>query len=219
MRCCGSDCDATARHFNAAVAERDRQRYRSHGLDKRARRLVDGLLGAEIAGCSILDVGSGLGLPTLELLKRGAARATLADASSAYLDAARREAAACALADRVDVVLGDFVQTVDRIDAADIVVLDRTVCCYPAWQPLLEAAAARCRSVLGVTYPRNRPDVRLVIALENLRRRFKHDAFRAFVHSPAAMDLTLRRAGLHRISHAATFAWSIDIYARAVDGR
>ena len=41
---------------------------------------------------------------------------------------------------------------------ADIVVLDRVVCCYPAWSPLLAAAMSRGRVLLGLTYPRARAD-------------------------------------------------------------
>lgn len=212
--CCKPDCEATARHFGPAAAEADRDRYLRKGPDKRARLLRDGLLGTGVTGCSILDVGSGLGLITFELLKHGAETAVLADASPAYLDAARQAAAAAGFGDRVHVVPGDFVETAENIEPADVVVLDRAVCCYPAWRPLLEAAAARCRRVLGITYPRSRPDIRLVLGLENLRRRWSQDAFRAFVHPPAAMDAALREYGLRRISYAGTFFWHVDLYVR-----
>ena len=216
MRCCRPDCAATLRHFDESVAQGERQRYRAKGLDKRARKLV-GALGLRIDGASILDVGSGLGLVSFELLTRGAATATLCDASMAYLDAAREEATERGLGDRIRIAEGDFVETAARLGAADVVVLDRSVCCYPAWQPLLEAAAARCTRALGLTYPHHRPDIRAVLAFENLRRRWTGDRFRAFVHDPSAMDGTLRRAGFRRVSQARTFAWKIDVYERLGD--
>jgi magnesium-protoporphyrin O-methyltransferase len=154
---------------------------------------------------------------SFELLTRGAATATLSDASPAYLEAAREEAAERGMADRTRVALGDFVEIASHLVPADVVVLDRVVCCYPAWRPLLEAAAARCTRVLAITYPPGRPDVRAVIAFENARRRWFGDGFRAFVHPPPDMDRVLRESGLRRVTRARTLVWKIDIYVRDLE--
>jgi magnesium-protoporphyrin O-methyltransferase len=204
----------TARHFDTGVATGDRDRYRARGLDKRARRLVDAVAGLGIRDATVLDVGAGLGLVSFELLARGARSATLSDAAPAYLDAAREEAKQRGMADRLQVAEGDFVETATQLAPADVVVLDRAVCCYPAWRPLLEAAAGRCKRVLGITYPPARLDVRAVIAFENAWRRWFGDAFRAFVHPPADMENALRESGLQRVTRARTFVWIIDVYVR-----
>jgi magnesium-protoporphyrin O-methyltransferase len=210
--CCGAHCDAAARLFDAAAAARERARYRKRGPDARTRRLIGAIRALGLTNPTILDVGSGLGIVSLELLKAGAATATLADASPAYLDAARVLAAEAALADRMQFVAGDFVETAPQIEPADIVVLDRSVCCYPAYEPLLATAASRCRRALAFTAPRRRLDIRMVVGLENFRRRLTGNAFRAFVHRPETMDAVLRGSGFHRRSHAATFLWNIDLY-------
>jgi magnesium-protoporphyrin O-methyltransferase len=207
-------CDATARHFDATVADKDAAAYRKRGLDKRARLLLEAVRRAGVSGRTVLDIGSGMGALSLELIKAGASHATLADASPAYLGAARAEAARASVLDRLALGPGDFVETVTGISAADIVVLDRVVCCYPAWSPLLAAAMSRSRVLLGLTYPRARADVRMVLAFENLRRRLKGDAFRAFVHSPAAMEAALRDRGWRRVSRQGTLMWRVDLYAR-----
>jgi SAM-dependent methyltransferase len=209
--CC---CGPAIRHFDQTIAEQDIARYRRKGLEKRARLLLESIHRSGLSGRSVLDVGSGVGTLSLELLKAGATHATLADASPAYLAAAKTEAARARLVDRVDVVPGDFVETVDRISPADIVVLDRVVCCYPAWPALLTAAMSRGRALLGLTYPRARADVRLVIAIENLRRRLKGDAFRAFVHPPMAMRAALRTNGWRLLYRGGTYAWRVDLYER-----
>jgi SAM-dependent methyltransferase len=206
-------CGPAIRHFNQALADQNLAQYRDKGLDKRARLLVQALLHAGAAGRSVLDVGSGAGILSFELLKAGVSRATLADASPACLAAARLEATRSGLSERVEMITGDFVETAARAPAADIVILDRVVCCYPAWSPLLAAAMGRGRVLLGLTYPRGRPDMRLVIALENLRRRLKGDAFRAFVHPPAAMEAALRAGGWRLISRGGTLGWRVDLYA------
>jgi magnesium-protoporphyrin O-methyltransferase len=213
--CCGKAvCEATAQHFCRAVAEADLKRYRRKGPDKRARLLIEGLTRTGLSGSSVLDVGAGLGMVTFELIKRGARDAVLADASPAYLDAAREETQRFGLTDRIRYVPGDFVETSKDVAPADVVVLDRAVCCYPAWRPLLEEAAARCRHAFGLTYPRPRIAVRLMLGLENLRRRWSGSAFRAFVHPPAEMDTALRQNGLRRVSRAETFFWHVDVYVR-----
>ena len=64
-------------------------------------------------------------------MDRGAAEGTSADASPAYLAAARTEAESRSYANRMRYVDGDFVEPAGELDAADIVTLDRVVCCYP----------------------------------------------------------------------------------------
>jgi len=207
-------CQAASRHFDEKVAEQDLAASRTKGLDKRARLLLGALRRSGVSGRSVLDVGAGVGMLSLELLKAGASRACLADASPAYVGAASREAARSGLSDRVETVLGDFVETAGGMSAADILVMDRVVCCYAEWLPLLKAAMTRGRSVIGMTYPRARPDVRLVIGFENLLRRLKGNLFRTFVHPPAAMQAALEGGGWRLRYRGSTFLWRIDVYAR-----
>lgn len=207
-------CGPAIHHFDQAIAEGDLARYRKKGLDKRPRLLLEAIRRSGLSGRSVLDVGSGAGTLSLELLKAGATQATLADASPAYLAAAKAEAARANLVDRIDIVSGDFVETVDRISPVDVVVLDRVVCCYPAWSALLAAAMSRSRVLLGLTYPRARAHMRMVFAFDNLRRRLKGDVFRAFVHPPAAMQAALRAGGWHLTTCRRTIN-----AARSVTGR
>ena len=214
MSCCGPHCSATASHFGQASAEADLKRYHTKGLDKRGRLLLEGLVRLGIEDASVLDIGGGIGTMTFELLKRGATSGVLADAAPAYLEAARAEATRTGVQHRIQFEEGNFVETSDNIAAADVVVLDRAVCCYPDWNTLLERAAVRCRRYLGLTYPWNRPDVRFMLGFENLLRRFSRDDFRAFVHAPAKMHEALQASGLELVSRAHTFFWHIDVYAR-----
>jgi magnesium-protoporphyrin O-methyltransferase len=217
MSCCRSACDAVAGHFNAVVAHAELDRYRRKGLDKRARRLIKTLVQCGVRGRSALDVGGGVGMLAFELLKRGASRIVLADASSANLEAARDEATRANLGDRIRFALGDFTAVAVALEPADIVVLDRVVCCYPEWKPLLERASDRCLKIFALSYPKDRLDVRLAIAFENLRRRWRGDPFRAFVHSPSQMRATLEAAGMRHMRRTGTLSWRIDVYARLSD--
>ena len=212
--CCGPHCSATAAHFSKASAEGDLKRYHTKGLDKRGRQLLQALVRLGIQNASVLDIGAGVGTMTFELLKHGAMSAVLADAAPAYLESARAEAERTGLQDRIRFEQGNFVETSAGIAPADVVVLDRAVCCYPDWKALLERAASRCRRMLGVTYPWSRPDVRFWIGFENFRRRLSNDDFRAFVHPPDEMHEALQAFGLERVSRAHTLVWHVDVYER-----
>src|SRR5262249_35843812 len=151
------------------------------------RLLRDGIVAAG-GGRSLLDIGGGIGALSLELIARGFERSTIVDASPAYQEAARRAAAERDVERRMEFHEGDFVDHAPRLDSADVVALDRVVCCYPAYQPLLEAAAAHCGRVFAYAFPHDRWYVRLGIGGENLVMGLMRQTFRAYVHPEAAMS-------------------------------
>jgi len=162
----------------------------------------------------LLDIGAGIGVLTFELLHAGFGHATAVDASSAYMACGREEAARRRVAARVDWVEGDFVDLAPRLPLADVVTLDRVVCCYPAYEPLLTAALERASHAVGLSYPRDRWYVRGMMALENGLRRLRGGTFRTFVHSPAGMIALLRTRGFRLVGRRTTVAWSVDVYAK-----
>jgi magnesium-protoporphyrin O-methyltransferase len=109
---------------------------------------------------------------------------------------------------------GDLVDHASQLAPADAVVLDRVVCCYPAYQPLLQAALAHSQRLFAYSYPQDRWDVRLVVRIQNMIRGWTHRAFRTFVHSEAAMGALLTAQGFRRISRRKTFVWCADVYLR-----
>ncbi|UCC73007.1 MAG: methyltransferase domain-containing protein [Gemmatimonadota bacterium] len=80
-------------------------------------------------GATLLDIGGGVGVIQHELLDAGARGATGVEAVPRYLAAARGEAERRGHAERVDLVLGDFVELAGAIEPADMVTLDRVICC------------------------------------------------------------------------------------------
>ena len=215
MRCCGSDCAATARHFSDAVAERDLARYRKEGPDLTTRLLLGSLRPSAGRGSTLLDVGGGIGVVSFELLAAGIRSATLVEASPAYLEKAGIEAQRRGVDTRLNVVLGDFVAVADSLTVADIVVLDRVVCCYPNYVALLRSAVARCGGMLALSYPLDRWYVRAMIRVENFVRRVRGDEFRAFVHPVTDMEAIVQEAGFRRLSRTATRVWCGDVYAHS----
>jgi magnesium-protoporphyrin O-methyltransferase len=151
----------------------------------------------------------------VELAGVGLAGVTLADASSGYLDAARHHLASRNLSCHAQFVLGDFAATAGGLPDADIVTLDRVVCCYPDVEALLRGAAARARRIVAFTYPRNTWYVRAGTVVENFWYRLRQDPFRAFVHSPQRMASVLEAAGFILAARDTSLQWALDLYRRA----
>ena len=163
---------------------------------------------------TVLDIGSGIGAMSLELLEAGVQHAICVDMSPAALAANAEEAKRRGVGDRIEQVEGDFVATASTLPLVDLVVLDRVVCCYPAYAPLLEQATARSRRLLTLAYPRDRWWVRLAMGIENASRGIRGDDFRSFVHRPAAMAEILHRGGFTRSRALSTFIWQMELYVR-----
>ena len=208
--CCGFQTDAD-RHFDAKKAATELEAYRRGRLEPTARLLRDAIVGASLNNGTLLDIGGGVGALTFELLNRGMSRSVIAEASGAYADAAGEEAARRGCASSVEILRGDVVDLADRLPSADVVTLDRVVCCYPRYEPLLERAARHATLAVALSYPKNRWYVRAVMWFENLNRARK-TGFRTFVHSPEDMRRIIERAGFALASRRGTLVWTVDLF-------
>lgn len=211
--CCSSFWAGNQRQFSDATVRRDLERYRRQGPDPTTRLLRDAVLRAG-NGKTVLDVGAGIGALSFELLAAGAERVTAVEAAPAYLAGFREEASRRNLSDRLELVHGDFTAVAGDIMQADVVTMDRVVCCYPAYQPLLEAALRRSRRLLAFSYPRDRWYVRAGVAIENLGRALFRNPFRGFVHPARGFEALLEQHGFLRIERRETLKWSADLYVR-----
>jgi SAM-dependent methyltransferase len=213
MVCCTGYCAAEGQ-FDRKVAERDLPRYRRRGADATTRLMLVELRRWPLEGRRLLDVGGGIGVIIGELADTRVASAAIVEASPAYLEVARREVGLKFGSRPIQFVLGDFAVIAGTLPDADVVTLDRVVCCYPDAEALLVAAAARTRQLLALTYPRDRWYVRTMVALENFWLRLTRNKFRAFVHAPERMAAVLEASGLVRATQRGTLVWMLDLYHR-----
>jgi SAM-dependent methyltransferase len=213
MSCC-HHCRDAENLFDRRDAQQRLRRYHRRGAEGTTQLLVDALRSAGVRDATVLDVGGGVGVVHHELLRAGAATATDVDASSAYLAAARGESERQGHGERVSYVHGDFVALAPSIASADIVALDRVVCCYPDMPALVGAAAARATRLLGLVYPRDTWWVRLGVRAVNLSLALQRTAFRVFCHPTAAVEQELRRAGLAQRLYRTRGPWQVVLYER-----
>ncbi|HEX5503527.1 MAG TPA: methyltransferase [Thermomicrobiales bacterium] len=209
--CC---CQGIEDQFNRRVATAELERYRRTGPRETTRLLLDALRACGIDGLTLLDIGGGVGAIQHELLRAGVVRAESVEASAAYLAATREEAARQGHADRHTARHGDFVALAAEIPPADIVTLDRVICCYRDMPTLVTASVARARQLYGLVYPRDTWWVRAGIAAENLLFRLRRTPFRTFAYAAAAVEAIVRDHGFERRAIHRTFVWQVVVYAR-----
>jgi magnesium-protoporphyrin O-methyltransferase len=213
MKSC--QCEGIEAVFNQAEAGRKLKEYHKKGPVASTRLLLSALRAAGVAGRTLLDVGGGVGAIQYDLLKAGARTAISVDASPAYVALARQEASRQGLADRIEYHLGDFVEVAHRIPSADIVTLDRVICCYDDMPALVRLSAERAGQLYALVFPQDALWVRLAIHLENLVERIRGSAYRAFVHPTAAVEAILLERGLARRYYRRSGVWQIAVYARS----
>jgi len=200
--------------FGRRFAKSMAARYRKRGLDKTARAMVALLERSGVAGATVLEIGGGAGEIQLELLKQGAVSATNLELSPAYEPEAAALIAEAGFSGRVRRHLVDIATDPTAVDAADIVVLHRVVCCYPDYATLLGAAADHTRRQLVFSHPPRNPISRAFVASQNLLLRIGGRDFRVFAHSPAAMLAVLAEHGLQlRAAHRGR-VWQVAAVSR-----
>jgi 2-polyprenyl-3-methyl-5-hydroxy-6-metoxy-1,4-benzoquinol methylase len=212
--CCSPGDSPFDRQFDARHAAQKLRAYRQDGPARLTRDLTEALAAGGVDGQTVLDIGGGVGAVHHELLRSGAAAAVDVDASRAYVSAAREEAERQGHIDRVRYVTGDFVSLAGQLEPADLVALDRVICCYADMAALVSRSATLTRRRYGLVYPRDTWLSRLGIALENLWLRLSRSPFRTYVHRTADVDAILAAHGLVKVLHRKTLIWQLALYER-----
>ena len=208
-------CEITDKAFSESEARSALLRYRKRGPAPHTRAMLQAIRSRRLKDATLLDVGGGVGTIHQELLQDTVRQATHVDASTAYLKAAEAEASRRGNSSAVEFIHADFTDVATRLPPADIVTLDRVVCCYPDYRALLTAAASRTTALLGLSYPRETWYTRFFIKVLNVIQSVRRDPFRAFVHPVAEMDSLLNAHGLHRVSVKRFLIWEVVLYHRA----
>lgn len=169
-----------------------------------------------LEGRTVLDLGCGTGGFLIEALRRGADRGAGVDVSPVSIEAATGSARAAGVGDRTSFRLGDA-SAID-LDPHDVVVLNKSICCYPNADGLVESSLAAAREVYAISIPASRGIrgliARATVRLENALRWFRRDPFRAYVHPTARIEERIRDAGLRRVAAVRWWTWYVGVFVR-----
>lgn len=209
-----SCCEITDHTFSEKEAKNQLKEYRRKGPARHTRLILEAIRSLQLRDAALLDIGGGIGAIHHELLEDVASTATHVDASSAYLQEARFETARRNHAERVTFIHADFTDVEASLPKADIVTLDRVVCCYPDFYSLLGAAADHSQHAIALTYPREAWYIGMAIAVANFFQKIKRDPFRVFLHPVSEMDSLLKHEGFERVTFQRLFVWEMALYQK-----
>ena len=200
--------------FDEKWANKELKDYRKRGPRKSTQLLVEAIAAAPLQGKSLLDIGGGVGAIQYELLKAGVEKATAVDASAGYIKIAREEAERQGHQNKIDYLHGDFVDHAAALEQADIVTLDRVICCYHDVEQLVGESSRKAAEVYGLVFPRDNLVVRAGFNIFNLLLWLRRSPFRVFVHSSSYVDSLVRGNGLEQRFKRKTMIWQVVVYGR-----
>jgi 2-polyprenyl-3-methyl-5-hydroxy-6-metoxy-1,4-benzoquinol methylase len=129
------------------------ERYKNKGLSRSSKLLLRFILDGNAQDKAVLDLGCGAGGLSIELLKHGAQSAVGFDLSPKMIEAATQLARATGFENRTKFQEGNAATT--ELPKSDIVVMDKVLCCYSEWKPLLKNAIEAGNVMIGFTVPRD----------------------------------------------------------------
>ena len=200
--------------FSERSARAEAKRYRRKGLDSTSRRIVDFLKTHGVEGKTVLEVGGGIGAIQIELLKAGASRAVSVELTPTYEDVASGLLREAGLADRVERTVMDFAQAAGQVNSADIVILNRVICCYPDMPRLAGAAADHARQLLVMSFPRQAWWLNVGLAVGNFLLTLLRREFHIFLHPPNKIVATSREHGLEPVLDEEGVIWEVTALRR-----
>jgi len=176
--------------------------------------LIAALKGEDVRGLTLLDIGGGLGAIQHEMLRAGVQKATDVEASTAYLNATKAETRRRGSAERVNYQHGNFIDLAENVAPADIVTLDRVICCYPDMQNMVSLSVVRAGKYYGLVFPRDAWWMKIYQVIQSLFLQLTRSRFRTYLHPTEAVEELVRSHGFKRRFYRRTFVWQVVVYAR-----
>jgi 2-polyprenyl-3-methyl-5-hydroxy-6-metoxy-1,4-benzoquinol methylase len=201
--------------FSERQAHVEAKRYRRKGLDATSKRIFEFLKRLGVEGRTVLEVGGGVGAIQIELLKAGAARAVNIELIPTYEDEAAALLQETGLTERVDRRVMDFATNGAAVEGADIVIMNRVICCYPDMPRLAGAAADHARETLVMSFPRRSWWPRIGFGLGNAVLRLTRREFHIFLHPPKEILATSEQHGLRTVLDEPGILWSVAALRRS----
>jgi hypothetical protein len=201
--------------FSERNARAEARRYRRKGLDPTSRKIVEFLKQQGVGGRTVLEVGGGIGAIQIELLQAGAGRAMSIELTPTYEDAATDLLREAGLEDRVERRVMDFAEANGEVPRADIVIMNRVICCYPDMPRLAGAAADHTAEILVLSFPKETWWTRIVLRFGNFGLRLARREFQVFLHHPQMILEASEQHGLRTVLDRPGVFWTVAALRRA----
>jgi SAM-dependent methyltransferase len=192
------------------------ERYKNKGLSRSSKLLLKFISEDSVKDKAVLDLGCGTGGLSIELLKHGAQTSVGFDLSPRMVEAATELARATGFDSRAEFREGNA--AVADLPRSDIVVMDKVLCCYSEWRPMLKNAIGASNAMIGFTVPRDegvtKIPFRLALEIANFFQR-RREGVLFYLHPLATIDKTLRESGFKRHRKQGSRFWLVFLYSRS----
>ncbi len=211
-----SDCCATRYDdkFDLERAQTELEEYLRTGIKKSSRPLMNLLQKLPLEGKTLLDIGGGIGSIDFELFKRGLTQTTYIDISRAYTDTFIAEAKRRNIMDNCRVIKGDFPILAPLINRADLVVLDKVICCYDDYVDLVSSSIGKADKWYAYTIPRDNWWVKVGQKFDGWARSFRGDRFRTYIHPVRKIERLIQKAGFKKIDQRFQREWLSVVFVK-----
>jgi SAM-dependent methyltransferase len=214
MDCSCDETSKISREFDGDACDFC-DRYKNKGLSRSSKLLLKFILDGNAQDKAILDLGCGAGGLSIELLRHGAQTSIGFDVSPRMIEAATELARATGFESRAKFQEGNA--AVADLPRSDIVVMDKVMCCYSEWRPLLENSMKASNGVIGFTVPRDegitKLPFRLALRIANYFQK-RREGVLFYLHPLGTIDRTLRESGFKRRKKQASRFWLVFLYSR-----
>jgi hypothetical protein len=177
--------------------------------------MVESALAEGVDGARVLEIGGGIGAIQVELLQAGAERGEVVELVPAFEPFARELAREAGLEVRTSFRVADVLDDPAAIEAADVVVLNRVVCCSPDGVALTAHAASLARRTLVLSFPRDVLWIRVGARTANGGLRLLGRSYRVFIHAREALIAAAEAEGLRLSDSGRRGGWEFAALNRA----
>ncbi|MEC8945151.1 MAG: hypothetical protein VYD72_02015 [Chloroflexota bacterium] len=207
-----SCCTDFGLQFNESYFENYLREYRSKGLPAQSKLIFEYLVSYGIKDHSILEVGSGAGALHMNLVNSGAQRSLGVDASEWANKAAERLKKEIDPSLNSKTIIGEFSKGQQNYGNFSLVIMDRSICCYPDLNSLLRSAICHSSDLIAISIPRKLVWIRIGATLINMVQSLLRKKFRIYVHSEDQVDKIFSNNSFRRIYADQTRIWQVVVY-------
>jgi hypothetical protein len=214
VNCC-SRSEPCEQLFKPRLAQRSLDQYRKKGHGELEQRMVAAASEDRLEGARVLEIGGGIGTIQTELLEAGAERGEVVELVAAWEPYARELAREKGLEGRTGFRIADVLDDAESVERAEVVVMNRVVCCSPDGVQLTGVAARLATRTLVLSFPRDIFWLRVGVRLLNAGMRLARRSFRGFVHPRDALLGAARSEGLGLVETGQSGVWEFAALRRA----
>jgi magnesium-protoporphyrin O-methyltransferase len=200
--------------FTPRQARKSLESLRKKGLGDLEREMLAAASRPGLDGARVLEIGGGIGALQVELLLEGAEQGEVVELVGSYEPYARELAREHRVEERTSFRVADVLAEAGAVAAADVVLMNRVVCCTPDGVALTRRAAELARRSLVLSFPRDIVLLRAAARVLNAGLALFGRSFRVFVHPRSALVAAAESEGLRLSGGGSGGPWEYAAFER-----